>query len=145
MIEFDTAEDVLSYMDTWQNIEHLINLMVVIFWLQWQHGISTAVNLNPLHSTFLFSCTKILNILSFFFVWSIIRQQLTSTDEIRRVRRKAPCTHDEILNDSKTVDSAISSLHLSGVSSILGSINFITTISNMRGPEMTMHRSPLFG
>lgn len=42
------------------------------------------------------------------------------------------------------VDSAISSLHLSGVSSILGSINFITTISNMRGPGMTMHRSPLF-
>jgi len=29
------------------------------------------------------------------------------------------------------VDSAISSLHLSGVSSILGSINFITTISNV--------------
>ncbi|KAJ0860280.1 putative cytochrome c oxidase subunit I, cytochrome c oxidase-like, subunit I [Helianthus annuus] len=25
-----------------------------------------------------------------------------------------------------------------------GSINFITTISNMRGPGMTMHRSPLF-
>ncbi|RRT79222.1 hypothetical protein B296_00000001, partial [Ensete ventricosum] len=42
------------------------------------------------------------------------------------------------------VDSAISSLHLSGVSSILGSINFITTIFNMRGPGMTMHRSPLF-
>ncbi|KAF3680266.1 cytochrome c oxidase subunit 1 [Capsicum annuum] len=42
------------------------------------------------------------------------------------------------------VDLAISSLHLSGVSSILGSINFITTIVNMRGPGMTMHRSPLF-
>ncbi|KAJ4958920.1 hypothetical protein NE237_026031 [Protea cynaroides] len=42
------------------------------------------------------------------------------------------------------VDSAISSPHISGVSSILGSINFITTISNMRGPGMTMHRSPLF-
>ncbi|KAL8464752.1 hypothetical protein ACS0TY_034309 [Phlomoides rotata] len=42
------------------------------------------------------------------------------------------------------VDLAISSLHLSGVSSILGSINFITTISNMRGPGMTMHRSPIF-
>ncbi|CAN6455539.1 unnamed protein product [Victoria cruziana] len=42
------------------------------------------------------------------------------------------------------VDLAISSLHLSGVSSILGSINFITTISNMCGPGMTMHRSPLF-
>ncbi|KAI3989443.1 hypothetical protein MKX01_032545 [Papaver californicum] len=42
------------------------------------------------------------------------------------------------------VDSAISSLHLSGISSILGSINFITTIFNMRGPRMTMHRLPLF-
>nr|GFA95628.1 cytochrome c oxidase subunit 1, mitochondrial [Tanacetum cinerariifolium] len=42
------------------------------------------------------------------------------------------------------VDSAISSRHLSGISSILGSINFITTISNMRGPGMTMHRSPIF-
>ncbi|KAL5764479.1 hypothetical protein ACOSQ2_017073 [Xanthoceras sorbifolium] len=39
------------------------------------------------------------------------------------------------------VDSAISSLHLSGVSSILGSINFITTISNMRGPGMTMQQT----
>ncbi|KAM3308425.1 hypothetical protein P3S67_010169 [Capsicum chacoense] len=42
------------------------------------------------------------------------------------------------------VDLVISSLHLSGVSSNLGSINFITTIFNMRGPGMTMHRSPLF-
>nr|UHM21640.1 cytochrome c oxidase subunit 1 [Littorella uniflora] len=42
------------------------------------------------------------------------------------------------------VDLAISSLHLSGISSILGSINFITTIFNMRGPGMTMHRLPLF-
>nr|QXE44276.1 cytochrome c oxidase subunit 1 [Sciadopitys verticillata] len=42
------------------------------------------------------------------------------------------------------VDLAIFSLHLSGVPSILGSINFITTILNMRGPGMTMHRSPLF-
>ncbi|KAL4018660.1 hypothetical protein IC575_022269 [Cucumis melo] len=42
------------------------------------------------------------------------------------------------------VDSTIYSLHLSGISSILGSINFITTISNMCGPGMTMHRSPLF-
>jgi len=41
-------------------------------------------------------------------------------------------------------DPAISSPHLSGVSSISGSINLITTIPNMRGPGMTMHRSPLF-
>jgi cytochrome c oxidase subunit 1 len=42
------------------------------------------------------------------------------------------------------VDLSIFSLHLSVVSSILGSINFITTIFNMRGPGMTMHRLPLF-
>ncbi|XBI31482.1 hypothetical protein VPH35_055045 [Triticum aestivum] len=42
------------------------------------------------------------------------------------------------------VDLAIFSLHLSCISSILGSINFITTIFNMHGPGMTMHRLPLF-
>jgi heme/copper-type cytochrome/quinol oxidase subunit 1 len=35
-------------------------------------------------------------------------------------------------------------LHLAGAASILGSINFITTIFNMRSPGMTMHRLPLF-
>jgi len=43
-----------------------------------------------------------------------------------------------------SVDLAIFSLHLSGAASILGSINFITTIFNMRAPGMTMHRLPLF-
>jgi cytochrome c oxidase subunit 1 len=42
------------------------------------------------------------------------------------------------------VDLGIFSLHLSGTSSILGSINFITTIFNMRAPGMGMHRIPLF-
>ncbi|MBM3539425.1 MAG: cytochrome c oxidase subunit I [Alphaproteobacteria bacterium] len=42
------------------------------------------------------------------------------------------------------VDMAILSLHLAGASSILASINFITTIFNMRAPGMTMHRMPLF-
>ena len=42
------------------------------------------------------------------------------------------------------VDLAIFSLHLAGAASILGSINFITTIFNMRAPGMTMHRLPLF-
>ena len=42
------------------------------------------------------------------------------------------------------VDFAILSLHLAGASSILGSINFITTIFNMRAPGMTMHKMPLF-
>jgi cytochrome c oxidase subunit 1 len=43
-----------------------------------------------------------------------------------------------------SVDLAIFSLHLSGAASILGSINFITTIFNMRAPGMSMHRLPLF-
>ena len=43
------------------------------------------------------------------------------------------------------MDLAIFSLHLAGASSILGSINFITTILNMRANGMTMNRLPLFG
>lgn len=43
-----------------------------------------------------------------------------------------------------SVDLAIFSLHLAGASSILGSINLITTIFNMRAPGMSMHRVPLF-
>ncbi|MBB4380541.1 cytochrome c oxidase subunit I [Bradyrhizobium sp. SBR1B] len=42
------------------------------------------------------------------------------------------------------VDFVILSMHLAGASSILGSINFITTIFNMRAPGMTMHMMPLF-
>ena len=43
-----------------------------------------------------------------------------------------------------SVDMAIFSLHLAGASSILGALNFITTIFNMRAPGMTMHKMPLF-
>jgi cytochrome c oxidase subunit 1 len=43
-----------------------------------------------------------------------------------------------------SVDMGIFALHLAGASSILGSINFITTILNMRAPGMTLHRMPLF-
>ena len=42
------------------------------------------------------------------------------------------------------MDLVILSFHLAGASSILGSINFITTIFNMRAPGMTLHRMPLF-
>lgn len=42
------------------------------------------------------------------------------------------------------VDLAIFSLHLTGAASILGSINFITTVFNMRCPGMTFHRVPLY-
>jgi cytochrome c oxidase subunit I len=43
-----------------------------------------------------------------------------------------------------SVDAAILSIHLSGASSILASINFITTILNMRAPGMTLLKMPLF-
>ena len=38
-----------------------------------------------------------------------------------------------------SVDLAIFALHLAGVSSLLGSINFITTIGNMRTPGIKLH------
>jgi len=43
-----------------------------------------------------------------------------------------------------SVDFAIFSLHLAGVASLLGSINFITTIMNMRCPGLHYTRLPLF-
>jgi heme/copper-type cytochrome/quinol oxidase subunit 1 len=42
------------------------------------------------------------------------------------------------------VDLAIFSLHLSGAASIMGAINFIVTIFNMRAPGLFMHKIPLF-
>jgi cytochrome c oxidase subunit 1 len=41
-------------------------------------------------------------------------------------------------------DFSLFSLHLAGVSSLLGAINFIATILNMRAPGMGMHKMPLF-
>jgi cytochrome c oxidase subunit I len=43
-----------------------------------------------------------------------------------------------------SIDMVIFFLHLAGASSIMSSINFITTIFNMRAPGMTLHRMPLF-
>lgn len=42
------------------------------------------------------------------------------------------------------MDMAIFSLHLAGVSSILGAINFITTIINIRRAEVYLVRITLF-
>ncbi len=43
-----------------------------------------------------------------------------------------------------SVDLAIFSLHIAGASSILGSINMITTVINMRAPGIYMSNLPLF-
>jgi cytochrome c oxidase subunit 1 len=42
------------------------------------------------------------------------------------------------------VDMVIFALHLAGASSLLGAINFIATICNMRAPGMTFFKMPLF-
>jgi cytochrome c oxidase subunit I len=42
------------------------------------------------------------------------------------------------------MDMAIFAIHILGVSSIIGSINIITTILNMRAPGMTLMKMPMF-
>ena len=42
------------------------------------------------------------------------------------------------------MDCTLFALHLAGLSSLLGSMNFIVTIFNMRAPGMTLHKMPLF-
>jgi len=42
------------------------------------------------------------------------------------------------------MDTTIFAVHLLGMSSIIGSINIITTVLNMRAPGMTMMKMPLF-
>jgi cytochrome c oxidase subunit I len=47
-------------------------------------------------------------------------------------------------HSDKAVDYSIFALHLAGASSILGALNFITTIFNMRTPGMSLMKMPLF-
>nr|BAO51857.1 ctochrome oxidase I [Tabanus sp. COI4] len=49
-----------------------------------------------------------------------------------------------IAHGGGSVDLAIFSLHLAGISSILGAVNFITTVINMRSTGITFDRMPLF-
>ena len=44
-----------------------------------------------------------------------------------------------------SVDLAIFALHLSGISSLLGAMNFITTVLNMRCPGIRLNKLALFG
>ena len=55
-----------------------------------------------------------------------------------------PLSVTDGLHRGLAVDLAIFSLHIAGASSIMGAINFIVTIFNMRAPGMTMFKMPLF-
>nr|YP_009255782.1 cytochrome c oxidase subunit I [Placobdella lamothei]CVK87341.1 cytochrome c oxidase subunit 1 [Placobdella lamothei] len=55
-----------------------------------------------------------------------------------------PPLASNLAHSGPSVDLAIFSLHLAGASSILGSLNFITTVINMRWQGMRVERMPLF-
>nr|BAO51867.1 ctochrome oxidase I [Chrysomya megacephala] len=55
-----------------------------------------------------------------------------------------PPLSSNIAHGGASVDLAIFSLHLAGISSILGAVNFITTVINMRSTGITFDRMPLF-
>lgn len=54
-----------------------------------------------------------------------------------------PLSH-KLFHSGPSVDFVIFSLHIVGVSSILGSINFVATIFHMRMGSMGLHQMPLF-
>jgi cytochrome c oxidase subunit 1 len=43
-----------------------------------------------------------------------------------------------------SMDTSIFAMHIMGASSIMGSINIIVTILNMRAPGMTLMKMPMF-
>jgi len=55
-----------------------------------------------------------------------------------------PPLSNELYHSTSGVDFAIFSLHLSGISSLLSAINFLTTFFTMRAPGMGYHQVPLF-
>ncbi len=55
-----------------------------------------------------------------------------------------PPLSSALSHSGASVDQAIFSLHVSGVGSIQGSVNFLVTVANMRAQGMTLYRVPLF-
>lgn len=55
-----------------------------------------------------------------------------------------PSLSNNTFHSGAAVDLAIFALHIAGISSLLGAINFIATILNMRASGLSMHKMPLF-
>jgi cytochrome c oxidase subunit I len=55
-----------------------------------------------------------------------------------------PPLSDDVFSPSGGVDAWIFMIHLTGISSVIGAINFIATIHNMRARGMSWGRMPLF-
>ena len=55
-----------------------------------------------------------------------------------------PPLSDSSFHMGPAVDLSILSLHIAGISSLMGSINLITTTINMRAPGMSFTSVPLF-
>ena len=56
-----------------------------------------------------------------------------------------PPLRGNVAHSGPSVDFAIFALHLAGVSSLLGAVNFISTFSNLRTLGILLERVPLFG
>jgi len=56
-----------------------------------------------------------------------------------------PPLRNNLAHSGPSVDFAIFALHLAGVSSLLGAVNFIRTFSNLRRLGILLERVPLFG
>jgi cytochrome c oxidase subunit I len=55
-----------------------------------------------------------------------------------------PPLSDDVFSPGGGVDAWIFLIHLTGLSSLIGAINFVATIHNMRAPGMSWGRMPLF-
>lgn len=58
--------------------------------------------------------------------------------------KRYPPLSNIVYHSGPAVDLAIFALHILGISSLLGAINFIATVLNMRAPGLSMHKMPLF-
>lgn len=71
-------------------------------------------------------------------------KKTTKGGKMKLSTKRYPPLSNIVYQSGPAVDLAIFALHLLGISSLLGAINFIATILNMRAPGLSMHKMPLF-